>query len=124
MGLMALLVLQQPHKAETVSAATNLALWVLQCASEGQLPAGLLCLGSVQALTACISACTAALHGLGLLGLFADRWVTGIMMECVKPSGSSAERWHAGGRRLFKLERRTHCIRSCCLLLQVQRLYV
>jgi hypothetical protein len=73
MGLTALLVLQQPHKAEMVPAAANHALWMLQCASQGQLPADLLCLGSMQALTACLSACTAALHGLGLLGLFADR---------------------------------------------------
>lgn len=73
LSLMALLVLQQPQQADMVPVAANYALWMLQCAGEGQLPAELLCAGSMQALTACVSACTAALHGLGLLGLFCDR---------------------------------------------------
>lgn len=72
---MTLVVLQQPQQADVVSAAANCAVWMLQCVGEGQLPAELLREPSMQALTACVSACSAALHGLGLLGLFCDRWV-------------------------------------------------
>lgn len=73
LGLMSLLVLQQPQDADVVTAATNHAVWLLQCAEEGQLPAHLLCASNMQALTACLSTCAATLHELGLLGLYWDR---------------------------------------------------
>jgi len=70
---MALLVLQQPQHADMVSAAFNHTVWLVECAAQGHLPSELLRLGSMQALAACVSACMAALHQLGLLGLYCER---------------------------------------------------
>jgi hypothetical protein len=73
LGLMTLIVLQQPQQADVVSVAAHYAVWTLQCVGEGQMPSELLCEPSMQALAACVSACAAALHGLALLGMFCDR---------------------------------------------------
>lgn len=70
---MALLVLQQPQQVETVSAAANHAVWMLQCAADGLLPTDLLCWPSMHALSACLAACTSALCTGGVLGLFCHR---------------------------------------------------
>lgn len=73
LALMSLLVLQQPQHADMVSSAANHALWLLECAAQGQLPAELLCMRCSTALAACLSSCIGALHALGLLDWYCDR---------------------------------------------------
>jgi hypothetical protein len=95
LSLLALLVLQQPQHTDTVTAAATHAMWMLQCAVEGQLPEELLVSGSMQALAAALSACTAALHELGILGLSCDRSVSGMCM-CVVAAPLAREHSMAG----------------------------
>lgn len=72
---MHVLVLHQPHEHAMVAAVLQHALWLLQCAGEGLVTEALRTTSWLQAVGACVAACTTALQRQGLLSLHVDRCV-------------------------------------------------
>lgn len=73
LNAMTLMVVQHNNQASVVGTTLQHVLWLLECAAGGHIPAAV-CTASWQvAAAACVAACTSALDGLGMLGMYAEK---------------------------------------------------